>query len=165
MPSSIAYGKSCVVKPSSASEQSIPFDSTPRSLPFLIFLPPGSMELCSATGTKSFSCKFCAPVTICSGSPAPTSIWQIQRWSESGCLSSLSTCPTTTFSISLPSFSQPSTLEPLMVIASVNARIGISSSVTNSFSHLIERFIVLYHAFYIISSHQPNCLRNRTSFS
>ena len=33
------------------------------------------------------------------------------------------------------------------------------------FSHLIERFIVLYHAFYIISSHQPNCLRNRTSFS
>ena len=33
------------------SEQSMPLLSTPRSLPFLMCLPPGRSESCSAVGT------------------------------------------------------------------------------------------------------------------
>jgi len=60
----------------------MPFETSPRSLPFVMCTPPGSQELCWATGTRSPSCTFCAPVTICTGSPAPTSIWQTHMWSE-----------------------------------------------------------------------------------
>ena len=64
MPFSIAVGISCVVRPSSAIEQSIPFDSTPRSLPALITISPGSLAGAFATGTTAPSNTFCAPVTI-----------------------------------------------------------------------------------------------------
>ena len=39
--------------PSSRAEQSIPNDSTPRSLAFSIFVPPGSVVPTVASGTTS----------------------------------------------------------------------------------------------------------------
>ncbi len=64
IPSSIAYGKSCVVRFNSPSEQSIPLLSTPRNLPFLIFLSPGRVAPSRATGTISPALILDAPVTI-----------------------------------------------------------------------------------------------------
>ena len=54
-------GKSRCSSPSSAKEQSIPLEISPRSLPFSIFFPPGSRDLCRATGTISPSLTFWAP--------------------------------------------------------------------------------------------------------
>ena len=62
----------------------MPLDKTPRSLPFSIFFPPGRVDLCRATGTRSPGWMFQAPVTICTGSAWPTSIWHTHIWSESG---------------------------------------------------------------------------------
>ena len=62
----------------------MPLDTTPRSLPFSIFLPPGRVDLCRATGTRSPAWMFQAPVTIWMGALWPTSSWQIHMWSESG---------------------------------------------------------------------------------
>ena len=42
----------------------MPLDSTPRSVPFFIWIPPGRVLLSLATGTKSPWETFCAPVTI-----------------------------------------------------------------------------------------------------
>ena len=55
----------------------MPLDSTPRSLPFSIFLPPGRVEWSRATGTISPGWMFQAPVTIWMGALWPTSSWQI----------------------------------------------------------------------------------------
>ena len=112
MPSSMAYGKSPLVRPSSPSEQSMPLDMTPLSLPLVILTPFGSSDLCRATGTMSPAWTLEAPVTICTGSSWPTSSWQITRWSESGCFSTDRILPTTTFLTSSNSVFQPSTFEP-----------------------------------------------------
>ena len=77
--------------PSSSPEQSIPYDSTPRSFPFLIFLIPegffssiagfvsATVELSSATGVRMPSYTLEAPVTICKSLPyfSPQSTVQI----------------------------------------------------------------------------------------
>ena len=42
----------------------MPQDSTPRSLPAVMWTPPGSQESSMATGTQSPTSTFCAPVTI-----------------------------------------------------------------------------------------------------
>ena len=126
MPSSMAYGKSPLVRPSSPSEQSMPLDITPLSLPLVILTPFGSSDLCRATGTMSPAWTLDAPVTICTGSSWPTSSWQITRWSESGCFSTDRILPTTTFLTSSNSVFQPSTFEPDILIASEKSRIETS---------------------------------------
>ena len=71
----------------------MPKDSTPRSLDFLIFTPPGSTAPIMAVTMWSPSLKFCAPQTIWSGTGlpfsstflSPTETWQSHMWSESGC--------------------------------------------------------------------------------
>ena len=80
----------------------MPLDTTPRSLPFSIFTPPGRVDLWRAAGTRSPTWTFQAPVTICTGSSRPTSSWQIHMWSELGWRSMESTFPTTTLLISAP---------------------------------------------------------------
>ena len=55
----------------------MPSDVTPRSAPVWISLPPGSFAPSSAAGTRSPSCTFCAPVTMMTGAPLPTSTVQI----------------------------------------------------------------------------------------
>ena len=44
IPSRASLGITEFSYPSSSREQSIPLDSTPRSLPFLIFVPPATVE-------------------------------------------------------------------------------------------------------------------------
>ena len=51
----------------------MPLDTTPRSLPFWIFTPPGRVDLWSATGIRSPGWMFQAPVTIWMGSLWPAS--------------------------------------------------------------------------------------------
>ena len=68
MPLGSLPGMSCSVSSSSPIEQSIPFDSTPRSLPALITTSPGSFATGIAAGTIAPSNTFCAPVTICTTS-------------------------------------------------------------------------------------------------
>ena len=97
MPSSTAFGKSCVVRPSSDRLHSMPPDSTPRSLPLRISLPPGSFATCSAAGTRSPTFRLFAPVTICTGASRPTSTWHTTIWSESGWGTIYKILPTTTF--------------------------------------------------------------------
>ena len=75
----------------------MPLESTPRSLPFSIFFPPGRVDLWRATGTISPSWMFQAPVTIWTGSSLPTSSWQIHIWSLSGWRSIFTMRPAATF--------------------------------------------------------------------
>ena len=58
-------------RPSSAAEQFMPRDSTPRSFAFLMVMPLGRVAPTTATGTLSPASKFCAPHTIWSGSSSP----------------------------------------------------------------------------------------------
>lgn len=70
----------------------MPLDGTPRSLPLVIFTPPGRVDLCRQTGQISptdAGVTLGAPVTICTGSSLPTSSWQIFRWSESWVIDNL----------------------------------------------------------------------------
>ncbi|VWM25080.1 Uncharacterised protein [Collinsella intestinalis] len=50
----------------------MPQDTTPRSLPFLILMSPGSSAPIIAVTMWSPSLKFCAPHTICRGSGLPS---------------------------------------------------------------------------------------------
>ena len=83
----------------------MPSLATPRSLPFLIFTPPGSRAPTLATGTRMPASQLGAPQTICRGSPSPMSTVVTRRWSLSGWGTQVSTRPTTTFSTSAPRFS------------------------------------------------------------
>ena len=105
MPFSQAYGTQPWDRPSSWNEHIMPLDGTPRSLPLVIFTPPGRVDLCRQTGQISptdAGVTLGAPVTICTGSSLPTSSWQIFRWSESGWSTTDRILPVTTFSISAP---------------------------------------------------------------
>ena len=114
----------------------MPLDSTPRSLPFSIFLPPGRVEWSRATGTISPGWMFQAPVTIWMGALWPTSSWQIHMWSESGWRSMVRMVPTTILEISAPRSSVVSTLEPERVMASAKSLL-LASTCTNSSSHFL----------------------------
>ena len=74
----------------------MPSLTTPRSFAFLMVTPLGSVVPTSATGTLSPASKFCAPHTICSGSPAPTSTVVTHSLSASGWRSLVTIWPTTT---------------------------------------------------------------------
>ena len=118
----------------------MPQDSTPRILPRLIFTPPGSSAPSSAQHTSAPARTFGAPQTICSGSSLPTFTVQMCRWSLSGCISQVSTRPTTTF-VNFAVFSQPSTAVPVMIMRRAYSSAGMSIFVY-SFSHFIDTFIV-----------------------
>ncbi len=90
-------------KPSSLSSRSIsdaphsiPCDSTPRSLPFLILKSPGNTAPMVATGAFIPTRTFGAPHTICNGSPEPMFTVVTRKRSASGCCSTVKTSPTTT---------------------------------------------------------------------
>ena len=153
----------------------MPLETSPRSLPFSIFTPPGRVDLWRAAGTRSPTWTFQAPVTIWMGSDWPTSIWQIHMWSELGWRSMERTRPTTTLEISAPRSVVISTLEPERVMASAKSR-SPASTVTNSLSHLRDRFIYENSLIDIVGAawcrpvrgrgpETQNCSRKRTSFS
>ena len=119
----------------------MPLDSSPRSLPFSIFLPPGRVEWCRATGTRSPAWMFQAPVTIWTGSAWPTSSWHTHMWSLLGWRTMDKILPTTTLEISSPRSWVSSTLEPDRVMASAKS-LSEASTWTNSSSHFLLRFIV-----------------------
>ena len=72
--------------PSSAALHIMPFDSTPRSLDFLILNSPSGVVKTVpmvASGTMHPASQFGAPQTICSVD-LPSKTWQTDRWSLSG---------------------------------------------------------------------------------
>ena len=68
--------------PSSRAEQSMPMDTTPRSLDFLILKSPGRTAPIVAQATLMPARTFGAPQTIWSVSPVPAFTSQTCRWSE-----------------------------------------------------------------------------------
>ena len=80
----------------SEAPHSIPCDSIPRSLPFLILKSPGNTAPMVATGAFIPTRTFGAPHTICKGSPEPIFTVVTRKRSASGCCSTVSTSPTTT---------------------------------------------------------------------
>ena len=128
--------------PSSRREQHMPQLTTPRSFDFLILKSPGSTAPTSATGTLMSAAMFGAPQTICTGSSAPTSTVTTCMWSESGCGSQVSTCPTTTPSKASPVFSTPSTPVPVKSSRSQNA-FKSSGTAVYSESHFKDTFILV----------------------
>ncbi|MNF86509.1 hypothetical protein D3C84_689480 [compost metagenome] len=80
---------------SSEAEQSMPLDSTPRSLAFLILKSPESSAPIMAKGIFRPGRTLGAPHTTWKVS-LPLLTWQTRSLSASGCCSVLSTSPTTT---------------------------------------------------------------------
>ena len=103
--------------------------------------PPGRSLLCRATGTKSPTWTFCAPVTICTGSALPSSTMQTHIWSEFSCRAIDRTLPTTTFLISASIRVTVSTFWPARVRTSAYS-LSVASISTNSFNHFLEIFIL-----------------------
>ncbi len=124
----------------SSPEHNIPFEATPRNLPFLITWPVGNKELSNATGTRSHSDTFCAPVTIWTSSVSPTSIWHICNLSASGCFSSFIILPSTTFFILALASIISSTSKPAPTSLSASSS-TLTSISTKSFNQLNETFI------------------------
>ena len=145
MPSAAASGYISVVEPNSSIEHIIPKESTPRSFPFLIFIPfSAAPSLCVAatrppsntTGTLSPSLTFGAPVTICTSFPSSSiCTWQITSLSASGCFSILLIFPTMILSKFLSNSVNPSTFVPESVIASVYSCAVQSRSGTYALIH------------------------------
>ena len=105
---------------SSASEQIIPKDSTPRIFALLIFMPPGSSAPIRATGTFWPSATFGAPHMIRRVS-VPTSTVQRESLSALGWRSTRTTRPVTNPSKSLPTVSTASTSRPVMISRSTSS--------------------------------------------
>ena len=80
----------------SEAPQSMPCDSIPRSLPFLILKSPGSTAPIVATGAFMPTRTFGAPQTICKVSAVPMFTVVTRKRSASGCCSTVKTSPTTT---------------------------------------------------------------------
>ena len=158
MPYSGASGYISLVLPSSSIEHIIPQDSTPRSLPFLILIPPGvifpswppaTRPPSRTTGTLSPSFTFGAPVTICTLS-VPIFTWQMISLSASGCFSILSIWPITILSRSASSSVKPSTFVPVNVMASVYSCAVTSRSGTYVLIQDNEVFILVVPSFFYI---------------
>ena len=71
--------------PNSTSEQSIPQDSTPLTLAFLILKFPGKTAPILATITLSPNLWLGAPQIICKGVSSPTFTFNSDNLSASGC--------------------------------------------------------------------------------
>ena len=80
----------------------MPSLSSPRKVVVCISAPPGRVAPSSATGTRSPTCWFCAPVTICSRRLPPTSTWQVHMWSLSWWRTISTILPTTTLEMPSP---------------------------------------------------------------
>ena len=93
----------------------MPSEIMPRSLPFLIFTPPGRCAPSSATGTSWPAATLGAPHTMCSVSGPPTSTVHSCRCVPSTSVH-VSTRPTTTFSMPPLISSVPSTAVPVIII-------------------------------------------------
>ena len=141
MPSSPMWGYRPAGTSSSGPEHSMPMDTSPRILPFLI-LPPGRCAPSSAAATRMPSRTLGAPQTIWMGSASPTSTMQMCRWSELGWSTQDTTLPTTTLSNCAPVLSTPSTAVPVMTILLAYASADTSMS-TYSFSHFMGTFIAI----------------------
>ena len=132
--------------PSSVEEHNIPNDSTPRSLPFLIFrsLPSGngSTAPTNANGTFKPARTLLAPHTICSTSPCPLSTLQTLNLSASGCFSRSITCPTTMPLKAVATGSRASTSQPDIVSLSAITS-NVSGVSIHSRSHFSLTFIRL----------------------
>ena len=99
----------------SEAPHSMPCDSIPRSLPFLILKSPGSTAPMVATGAFMPARTFGAPHTICRGSPEPILTVVTRKRSASGCCSTVRTSPTTTPVKGLAAGASSSTSRPNMV--------------------------------------------------
>ena len=99
----------------SEAPQSIPCDSTPRSLPFLILKSPGNTAPIVATGAFMPTPTFGAPQTICKASPEPIFTVVTRKRSASGCCSTVRTSPTTTPVNGFATGANSSTSKPNMV--------------------------------------------------
>ena len=141
--------------PNSSPPHIIPFEATPRSLPFFITVPPASVAPFSAKGILSPVLTLVAAVTICKTS-FPTSTLHTLSLSASGCFSIDIISPTTTLLISLPSSITSSTSNPTDTSASQSRFTVIFSKSTKSFSQETGIFIL---------SSYLNCFKNLTSFS
>ena len=119
IPSLSSGFKNLLSNPSSAIEQSIPQDSTPRFMLLLIVMPPGSFAPGSATITFSPALTLGAPQTICLTS-FPVSTLQMCKWSESGCIVHSLTSPITRFVAGI-NFPSESYSFPTLVIFSANS--------------------------------------------
>ena len=99
----------------SEAPHSMPCDSTPRSLPFLILKSPGKTAPIVATGAFIPVRTFGAPHTICKGSPEPMFTVVTRKRSASGCCSTVRTSPTTTPVNGLAAGANSSTSRPSIV--------------------------------------------------
>ncbi len=155
MPSGSASGYILELEPSSSIEHIIPYDSTPRSLPFLILKPssdwPSLCELATCppsrtTGTFCPSFTFGAPVTICTSVPSSSiCTWHTTSLSASGCFSILLILPTIILSRFLSNSLYPSTFVPDKVIASVYSCALHERSGTYAFIHDNDVSIFIPH--------------------
>ncbi len=99
----------------SDAPHSMPCDSIPRSLPFLILKSPGNTAPIVATGAFIPTRTFGAPHTICNGSPEPIFTVVTRKRSASGCCSTVRTSPTTTPVNGFAAGASSSTSKPNMV--------------------------------------------------
>ena len=151
MPMGASFGK--INKPSTPSSQSIslpphsiPCDSTPRSLPFLMLkgsspCAGGSLAPTSATGTRTPAATLGAPQTICSGASlcSPTFTLATRSLSASGCWVTSITSPTTTPLKSLATLSKLSSSKPAIVSCS-----PICSALKFGFAHWRNQFSLIF---------------------
>ena len=127
--------------PSSTAAQSIPADGTPRTLASLILKSPGTTAPGNAHGTFKPGATLLAPQTIWRGAPSPASTSQTFRRSASGCLVTVSTCPTTTLLNGGATGPRASTSRPAMVSNSARASED-RSGLTNWRSQDSENFML-----------------------
>src|SRR5690606_29306906 len=125
--------------PSSLAEQSMPCDSTPRSLARRIARPPGSAAPTTASGAFRPTRALGAPQTICSVS-LPVLTLQTCSLSASGWRSQPTISATITPRNSGAAGAMPSTSRPAMVSRSPRAA-GLSSTATHSRSQSVLIFI------------------------
>ena len=153
MPTGASLGK--INKPSTPSSQSIslpphsiPLDSTPRSLPFLMakgLSSPsagGSFAPTKATGTLTPTATLGAPQTICKFSLVPTFTVVTFNLSASGCCSHVKTSPTTTPLKSLATLVKSSNSKPAIVNCSPICS-AVRAGFTHSLSHFSLNFIII----------------------
>ena len=127
-------------RPSSRAEQSMPADSTPRTLAFLILVPSGSCTPGQASADTIPARTLGAPQTtwICS---EPVSTWHKVSLSASGCLATDTTLAVMMASSPTNSSSTLSTSRPSMVSRSASCA-GLKSFVeVNCSSQLTVHFM------------------------
>src|SRR5690554_4660048 len=126
----------------SVSAQSIPKDSTPRSLAFLILKSPGNTAPILAKGIFKPVRTLAAPQTTWKVS-VPSDTWQTLSLSASGCCSLLTTSPTTTPLNWPATASIPSTSKPAIVSCAESSSVLIAE-LTHSRSHCSLNFIPVF---------------------